>query len=435
MSRTRTIRRRDVLKGTLTAATALGTPWVAPASALGLGPLAAPSERIGLAFIGPGGRGRQLVTEMAGRPEVEPLAVCDVHRGVREKVRAMIEDLTAPQRSRAGYRACQPCRDFRDVLARPDIDAVVLSGPEHTRPTICILAARAGKDIYAEKPFALRIREAQAMVAAIRRYGRIFQHGTQRRSNNEWKLRDSCELVRNGRIGRVTHAVVTVGPPPRDDSSEVRGPSAAPDPEQFDWELWLGPAPWRPCPGGNGLSGWQGRRDFGLGAIGNWGSHVLDMAQWALGKDEEGPVEILPPQGEKPMSLKYSDGKTIYCPRTKGDSAETAVYGTEGAKSIFGGPKIQEKYDRRPLGPDELQLYRPKNDDHVGNWLECIRTRKKTICNEEVAYRSGSLCMLIHIMDQLNRPLKYDPVRGEFPGDDEANRLLDTAKRPPWQVY
>ncbi|MCR4415800.1 MAG: hypothetical protein NUV77_25580 [Thermoguttaceae bacterium] len=193
-----------------------------------------------------------------------------------------------------------------------------------------------------------------------------------------------------------------------------------------------GPAAWRPY---RFVGHWQGFRDFGLGSIGNWGSHVLDMAQWALGKDEEGPVEILPPQGDAPLTFRYADGIEIRCPRTPGDSADTMVFGSRGQKRIFGGPKVPEKFDPTPLGPGDVRLYRPRNNDHNGNWLECMRTRKKTICNEEVAYRSGSLCMLIAIMDQLQRPLRYDPVRGEFPGDAEANRLLDTPKRSPWQVY
>jgi hypothetical protein len=160
------------------------------------------------------------------------------------------------------------------------------------------------------------------------------------------------------------------------------------------------------------------------------------MAQWALDKDAEGPTAIIPPgDGEPRLTIKYADGVAIYCPRTPGDSADCSVYGTEGQKIIFGGPKIKEKYDRTPLGPGDTLLYRPRNNDHNGNWLEGIRTRKKTICNEEVGYRSGSLVGLIAISDRLKRPLTYDPVKAEFPGDEEANRLLDTPKRAPWRIY
>ena len=428
--------RRRLLGGAAAAAVgAVGFPQVVPSSAWGGAGQLPPSERIGLGFIGPGGRGTQLVREIAGRRDVEPLAVSDVYRSRREKVKALIEEQQAARRARGTYRGCRTYIDFRDLLARPDVDGVVISAPEHWRPIMCIMAAKAGKDVLAEKPFALRIREGQAMVEAIRRYGRIFQHGTQRRSNNEQNLRDSCEMVRSGRIGKVTHAVVTVGPSPRPDFPDYAARHKLPDRDEFDWELWLGPAPWRPFPGGLGVGHWQGMRDFGLGSIGNWGSHVLDMAQWALGKDEEGPVEILPPQGDRPLTLRYADGVEIRVPRTPGDSANTAVYGTEGQKIIFGGPKIREKYQLKPLGPGDVVLYRPRGNDHNGNWLACMRSREKTICNEEVAYRSGSLCMLIAIADRLQRPLKYDPVKAEFPGDDEANRLLDTPKRSPWQVY
>ncbi len=423
------MRRRRFLQ---TAAAGMMAPWVVPGSALGKAGRPAASERIGLAFIGPGGRGVQLVREFASRPDVEPLAVSDVRRAVRQKVQALIEEITAGNKSGGAYRVCRAYRDFRDVLARPDIDGVVLSAPEHWRPIMCIMAAKAGKDVFSEKPFALTLGEAQAMVAAIRRYGRIFQHGTQRRSTNEGNLRDYCEMVRSGRIGKVTHAVVTVGPSPVPDFPDYTARHAPPDPDEFDWDLWLGPAAWRPY---RFVGHWQGFRDFGLGSIGNWGSHVLDMAQWALGKDAEGPVEMLPPEGELPLRLRYADGVEIHCPRTPGDSADTAVFGTRGQKRIFGGPKIREQFDPTPLGPGDVRLDRPRNNDHNGNWLECMRTRKPTICNEEVAYRSGSLCLLIAIMDQLQRPLRYDPVKGEFPGDAEANRLLDTPKRAPWQVY
>jgi predicted dehydrogenase len=437
MPQKRRLRRRGFLKAT--AAAAAGTfsfPYVVPSSALGRAGRIPPSERIGLAFIGPGGRGTQLVREFAGRPDVEPLAVSDVRRAQRERIKTLIEKLAGQRRGRGSNQSCQTYRDFREVLGRDDIQAVVIAAPEHWRGIMCIMAAKAGKDIFTEKPFALSIKEGQAMVETIRRFGRIFQHGTQRRSNNEQRLRDSCELVRSGRIGKVTHAVVSVGPAPRSDFPDYTARPALPDPEEFDWDLWLGPAPWRPYPGTPGIPGWQGRRDFGLGSIGNWGSHTLDMAQWALDKDAEGPVEIIPPSQDEPrLTITYADGVRIYCPRTPGDSANCAVFGTEGQKIIFGGPKINEKYDPTPLGPGDVRLYRPEHNDHNGNWLSCIRTRKPTICNEEVGYRSGSLVQLIAICDWLARPLKYDPVAAEFPGDDEANQLVDTPKRAPWRVY
>jgi len=397
-----------------------------------------PSERIALAFIGPGGRGCNLIKAFGLRREVEILAVCDVRLERRERALALAEQLAAQKNGGGRYRACRPYRDFRDVLALPEVDGVVLAACEHWRPTMCVMAAKAGKDVYTEKPLALTAGEAIAMARAIRRYGRIFQHGTQRRC--EEYVRTACEIVRSGRIGKVTHAVVPVGPGPR--PAAPQGPPApAPDPEVFDWDMWLGPAPWRPF--GTLAGYWQHDADFGLRSIGNWGAHTLDMVQWALDKDEQTPVEIVPPcSSEEALALKYDDGLTIFCPRTPGDTIDASVFGTEGQKIIFGKPRIEERYDPTPLGPNDVRLYRAEKDpafprqwdDYYGNWLQCMRTRKKTICNEEVAYRSGMLCVLIAMADRLKRPFRYDPEKIQCPDDDEANRLLNTAKRAPWRA-
>ena len=416
---------------------AMGLPNVVQSSALGRDSAVPPSERIGLGFIGPGGQGIQLLGNFAPRPQVEMLAVCDVRVERRQKALGVVERLAARKKSGGAYQDCTPYRDFREVLARPDIDAVVLAACEHWRPIMCIMAAKAGKDIYSEKPFALTAGEAAAMVQTIRRYGRVFQHGTQRRCSS--KIRTACELVRSGRIGEVTHAVVPMGPGPRLGFPAYTNTPTPPDPEVFDWDMWLGPAPWWPF---GSLVGWdqeycspiwQRYRDFGLGSIGNWGSHTLDMAQWALGKDTESPVEVIPPgDANDALALRYADGLTIFCPRTPGDAMDATVFGTQGQKILHGKPEIEEKYDPTSLGPNDVKLYRA--DDYYANWLDCIRARTKTICNEEVAYRGGMLCVLIAMADRLKRPLRYDPHKREFPGDHEANRLLDTAKRVPWHV-
>jgi len=432
-------KRRQFLRHAVTAGMGtMGLQHVVPPSALGKDRAVPPSERIGLGFIGPGGQGIQLLGNFAPRPQVEMLAVCDVRANRRQKALGVVERLATKRKSGGAYRARKPYRDFREVLARPDIDAVVLAACEHWRPIMCIMAAKAGKDVYSEKPFALTAGEAAAMVQAIRRYGRIFQHGTQCRCSS--KIRTACEMVRSGRIGKVTHAVVPVGPGPGPGLPEYARTPAPPNSEVFDWDLWLGPAPWWPY---GSLTGWdqeycspiwQRYRDFGLGSIGNWGSHTLDMAQWALGKDAESPVEVVPPGDDNDtLALKYADGLTILCPRTPGDAMDATVFGTEGQKVLHGKPEIEDKYDPTPLGPHDVKL--GQADDYYANWLDCIHTRNKTICNEGVAYRGGLLCVLIAMADRLKRPLNYDPHKGEFPGDAEANRLLDTAKRAPWQAY
>jgi predicted dehydrogenase len=415
------------------AAAAMGCPVFVPSHALGRGGVAA-SERIGLAYLGPGNRGRQLVREFAMRPDVESLLVCDPQRDRRQL--ALAAQREAGERRPQGPGTCGQCIDFREALARSDVDAVVVSAPEFWRPILCILAAKAGKDIYTEKPYSLTIGEGRAMFEAVRRHGRVFQHGTQRRSNNEQGLRDSCELARNGRLGKLTHATVWVGPGPTSDRVDYTAWPPPPPRDVLDWDLWLGPAPLRPY--SDRILGWNWHitRNFGLGSIGNWGAHTLDMAQWALGKDAESPVAALPPGAAGPhLVLRYADGLEIRVPRTKGDCSDVAVFGSAGQKIILGRPPVTEEYDETPLGPSDLRLYRADRGDHLGNWLQCIRTRGSTICNEEVGLRSGLLCHLIDIVDRLQRPLKFDPARLEFPGDDEAQRLSDTPKRSPWQIY
>jgi len=420
-------RRRFLKRAGASIVGAVGLPHLVPESVFGKAGQLPPSERIGLAFLGPGNRGRQLIEEFAKRPDVESVAVCDVSRQVRQRAKELVEQTVAQARPGSTRRVCQAYIDFREALARPDVDGVVVSAPEHWRAIMCIMAAKAGKDVYTEKPFALTVKEGRAMVDAMRRYGRVFQHGTQRRS----ATRSNCELVRNGRIGRVTHAVVWVGPGPQPFPGNFASWPSPPPREEFDWDLWLGPAPLRPY--GSGMA-WQGIRDFGLGVIGNWGAHTLDMVQWAIGKDDEGPIEILPPDGENPLALKYDGGLTIYIPRTKGDP-HAAVFGTDGQKGIWGSPPVVDKYDDTPLGPGDVHLTRLENEDHYGNWLQCMRTRAKPFCHEGIGYRSGTLCQLIALAERLPRRLRYDPVNVLFPEDDEASRLLDTPKRSPWRVY
>jgi len=428
----RTLDRRRFLRSAAAAGSAIVAPCVVPCSALGRQDAAPPSERITLAFLGPGNRGRGLMEVFVPRPDAETVAISDVIAAQRDRAMAKLAELTDP--SKPGRRPCKTYIDFRDVLDRDDVDAVVVSAPEHWRAIMCIMAAKAGKDIYTEKPFSLTVKEGKAMVEAVRRYGRVFQHGTQRRA---WaSVRQAAELAQNGRLGKLTHATCWVGPGPKLDFPDRAASGAPPDREVFDWDLWLGPAPWRPFPGGHGMGRWQQHRDFGIGSIANWGSHTLDHAQWALGKDDEGPVEILPPTADDPRTaLKYADGLIMYRYPTPGDSSNAAVFGAEGQKIVLGSPPIKDKYDPTPLRPDEIHLYCCENDDFYGDWLGCIRTRKKPLCHEGVGYRSGSLCQLIAISDQLNRPLQYDPVKVEFPDDDEANRLLDTPKRAPWRIH
>jgi len=399
------VTRRSFLRGVAAATTA---PLFVRATSFGA------NDRITTGIIGLGGPAG------GGAGGTQLLAVCDVRD----------DKLRRHERNKdvAKYR------DFRELLARDDIDAVLVGTPDHWHAIPTIEAARAGKDIYCEKPMSLTIREARAMVRAVRRYGRVFQTGSQQRSEYGGKFRFACEMVRSGRIGIVKKIHVNVGGPSR----ECYLPEL-PTPPGIDWNMWLGPAPWRGFHPRIGLSGsWRAYRDYSGGGMTDWGHHHFDIVQWALDKDESGPVEIYPPNGEDIRHLTY-----IYeCPFGKVEvyhggarGAQIEFIGTEGRVMVDRGTlKTDPPYIMAsPIGPNEVHLYR--SPGHKRNWVECIRTRQRPICDVEIGCRSVTVCHLGNIAYWLGRPLKWDPVKEEFIGDDEANRWLDRPKRPPWHTY
>jgi predicted dehydrogenase len=289
---------------------------------------------------------------------------------------------------------------------------------------------KSGKDVYCEKPLALTVRQARAMVTAARRYGRVFQTGSQQRSSAEF--RTACELVRNGRIGEIKHVGVSVGGP----STERYFPEE-PIPEGFDWEFWLGPAPWAPhnstrCSGDYG-GGWRMVRDYSGGMMTDWGAHHFDIAQWGLGMDHTGPVEIHPPDGKDFKRLTYIYANGI--PMTHGDGGAGILFtGANGTVEVTRGwfktnpPEIAKE----PLGPSDIRLYNSNN--HMGDFFQCMKTRKRPICDVEVGCRSVTVCHLGNIAVWINRPIKWDPVKEEIIGDPEASRWLDRPMRAPWRL-
>jgi predicted dehydrogenase len=322
------------------------------------------------------------------------------------------------------------------VLARPDIDAVFITTPDHWHSIIAIEAARAGKDIYCEKPLALTISEARAVAQAVERYGRVFQTGSQQRSDRTFRF--ACELVRNGRIGRVHTVHVNVGGPPVDcDLPEE------PAPPCLDWDRWLGPAPWRPYNAilappitDDGWALWRNYRDYAGGGMTDMGAHHFDIAQWGLGMDGAGPVQIIPPDGKGVNLLTYRYANGVLMTHT--GALEKAGVEFIGDK----GRVLVNRYDylvtepkelaRQGFGPGDVRLCR--SDDHHLNWAECIRTRGRPICDAEIGCRSVTVCHLGNIAYQLKRPLRWDPGKEIFVGDEEANRLLRRPMRAPWCI-
>lgn len=443
---TRKIGRRSFLRRTSVAVgAALAVPNFIPASALGRNGAIAPSERITMGFIGVGGQGTghllggawtYVPGGYAGRKEVQVLAVCDVVREKREKATKRVND---HYRDIYGdqFTPCRAYDDFRDVLARKDIDAVLIATPAHWHATMAVMAAQAGKDIYCEKPSAVTIAEALEMRAAVQRYGRVYQAGTQQRSEYGGKFRQAAEFVRSGRIGKLQEIYGYR------DGGAIYWPTLAaskahwpkryeqnkPIPDGLDWDLYLGPMPWIP------YDGIATAHRFDIGEL-NWGQHHYDIIQWTADADETGPVELFM-EGDR-SCYKYASGVVVYGKaypgeRVGGDGGACFV-GTAGRIAVDRDSLVSDPPDivREPLRPNEVHLYH--SNSHSGNFLQCIRTRQRTICPAEVAARSASAVLLGGVVKQLKRPLKWDPVAEQFVGDEEANRLCSMAKRAPWNI-
>ncbi|MBM4019530.1 MAG: Gfo/Idh/MocA family oxidoreductase [Planctomycetes bacterium] len=420
------VTRRAFLRG---AAAALAAPYVITSTALGAADRPAASERLTLGHIGIGNQGRGHFGAMLGNGAVQILAVSDVKQEVRQTCQKAVDDRYAQERESGRYQGCAAYNDFRELMARPDIDAVIIAVPDHWHALVAVAAAKAGKDIYCEKPLSLTVRQARAMVTAARRFGVVFQTGSQQRSSQEFRF--ACEMVRSGRIGDLKTVNVGIGGP----SSEKQFPEE-PVPPGLDWDMWLGPAPWAPynserCSGDYG-GGWRHVRDYSGGPMTDWGAHHFDIAQWALGMDASGPVEIAPPDGRdvKTLTYKYANGIVMY----HGGANGVLFTGTKGRVEVNRGylKTWPDELMQTPTRPDEVNLY--KSPGHHQDWLACIKTRRRPICDVEIGCRSVTVCHLGNIASWLGRPLKWDPAREEIVGDPEAARWLDRPMRAPWTL-
>ena len=433
----RGVTRRELLKG---AAASLGVPYVLTSGALGAPGRPPASERIVTGAIGVGGRGGHLLGWFLGDPQLQVQAVCDSDRHRREAAYGRVNSHYAA-RSRGGYKGCTPYEDFRGILARDDVDAVVIATPDHWHGLLTTMAAKAGKDVYCEKPMASTIGDGRAAADAVRRYGRVFQTGSHERSNSN--CRYACELVRNGRIGRV-HTIRTFLPTGRI-SSGATGP--VPVPKGFDYDMWLGPAPYaayhpRRC---HGNFRWV--MDYSDGELTDRGAHVNDIALLGAGPLLVGPVEI---QGrgrclddpiwdvpyEYHVEFTYASGLRMIVD-SQGQRG-IRFEGTEGwiFVAIHGGALSASNPEilKSKIGPGEVHLGR--SIGHGQDWVRAIRRRGPTMAPAEDGHRTASFCHLSLIAVLLRRKLKWDLQREQFLGDDEAN-AMDLVYRPmrePWRL-
>ncbi len=421
------------------AAAVAATPYIITSTALGRSARAVASERITLGFIGVGNMGGGHLSGFLGNREVQIVAICDVDTDKRERARKQVEEHYAAAAASGTFNGCETFNEFELLLERPDIDAVLIAVPDHWHATIAIAACRAGKDVYCEKPLALTIREADAMLAAARRHSTVFQVGSQQRSDANFRY--ACELVRNGRIGQLQKVNVGIAGPSREKYLPEE-----PIPDGLDWDRWLGPAPYQPynserCSGDYG-GGWRHIRDYSGGMTTDWGAHHYDIAQWGMGMDGSGPVEITPPP-EPPdvrttpdpekgptLTFRYANDVMMY----HGGANGILFTGTEGKVEVNRGyfRTWPESIGQAPIGPNDLHLY--ESPGHQQDWIHCIRARKRPIADVAVGHSTITVCHLANIAYWLRRPIRWDPEKRMIVGDAEATRWLDRPKRAPWSA-
>lgn len=434
------IDRRGFLKRAIQTGAAVALPCVIPACALGLDGNTAPSNRINMAVIGLG-----YGWPMFLREDVQFVAVCDVQKDRREAAKKHIE-------TKQSSGTCTAYNDFREVLAREDVDAVYIATPDHWHALVTIAAACAGKHIYCQKPLTRTIAEGQAVIDAVRRHGIVFQHGTQQRHDE--RMLFGCELVLNGYIGQLKH--VKIGSP----AGATCPPQASqPVPPGLDWEMWLGPAPWAPfTPLRIQSHPWYHISDYSMGYIAGWGVHHADSAMQGSGLDEyTGPVEIdahglFPADGlfDNPhrwqMHYKFPNGTTWHWTDCFGDGFGSRAgadwpqnrmgitfEGTEGTVFIWRNEVDAEpkKLLRVPIGSNDKVHLR---NNLPGDFIDCVRRGRRTCAPAEIAHRSTTLCSIAAISMLLGRKLTWDPTRQEFIGDEQANRLRSRPMRGSWDV-
>ncbi|QDU88439.1 Glucose--fructose oxidoreductase precursor [Pirellulimonas nuda] len=442
--------RRDFLRTTATTA-AVAAPYFVPASVFGA---QAPSNRINVACIGVGNQGFLDLELFSAQPDCRMVAVCDVNQGSpgyknpedvrgREPARKLVEGLYAKQSRSGNYKGCDGYGDFREVLARDDVDAVVVVAPDHWHEAITIAAAKAGKDIYCEKPLGLTIAGQQRMIKAVRDNNRVLQTGSHERSNPY--VREVCEMVRDGAIGKVRRVVCNIGR--HNKVGPGPGWKPMPVPTNLDYDFWLGPAPEAPYHQDRCLYNFRFNYDYAGGQVTNFGAHSIDIAQWGLGMDHTGPTQIeslyadFLPEGSlfnastySDFRCKYDNGVVLECV-TAEPAVRCAFFGDDGVVSIDNQGQNATVIPRG-LAPEELQkrVKYHSGPDHVRNFLDCVKSRSEPAAPVEVGHRSATVCHMGNIALRLGGKFEWNPKTEKFEGgrSDEANAMLDREQRTTW---
>lgn len=398
-------------------------------------PYLAPSDIISLGFIGCGKQGRGLSNSFLNTNEIRITAISEVYK---DKARLMLERIKATYEKNTAlgaYPDIPVYTDFRELLSRKDVDAVVIATPDHWHGVMAVKAAEAGKDIYCEKPMSLTVKEGRAMVTATRKYKRVFQTGNMQRS---WKeFRQAVELVRNGYIGEIKNIKVNIGPPPI--------PYTLPEqtiPDGLDWKLWLGPNTYKPFNEElappitkDVFPNWRLYKEFGGGMVTDWGAHMFDIAQWALDMDNSGPVKIYAPDGKDHPHLTYQYKSGVIMTHETWEWSNAVWFtGTEGEIKVGRG-KLETTpatLKDKVIGENEKHVY--KSENHYKDFLNAMRKRTKPVSDVEIGHRTASVCTLGNIAYELKRPLEWNPKKETFKNDAAANALLGRPLLEEWKI-
>ena len=436
-------RRRFLKKATGAATGAISLPYIVSSSALGKAGSVAASNRITVGCVGVGPQGNGVMGNFLAQKDAHVVAVCDVKSHVLE---------AAQSRVNKHYQSdgCAAYNDFRKLMARDDIDVVLAATPDHWHVLVALAAVKAGKDVYLEKPMGLSLEQDQALRAAVHRYGRAFQFGTQQRSSRNFRF--ACELALNGRLGKL-HTINVWSP----GSSQGGSAEPVPVPEWLDYQMWLGPAPYTPytkdrC--SNSL--WWFISDYAIGFIAGWGIHPVDIALWGGGDKLVGPIEVegkgvWPTEGvcdtamNWNVTLKYAGGVTMNFTGNpfpeewrkrygRTTSHGTAFEGTEGWVHVdrSGINAYPKELLQTEFGPNDIHLY--SSDNHVRNLLDCVKSRAKTICPIDEAVQGDIICHISDIAIRLEQKLKWDTKNERFVNNEAANRRLSRTMRSPWTL-
>ncbi|WPJ96269.1 Gfo/Idh/MocA family oxidoreductase [Coraliomargarita algicola] len=427
MTPRKSIPRRSFLRQSAVAAGAiLGAPMVLRSETLGNSQKAAANSRMGIGFIGTGLIAQGHLATFAGMRELQAIAVCDLWQQKMKDAKKLLAG--------KGATSVTSTPDYEELLQNPDVDLVCIATPDHWHAAVAIAAMKAGKDVYVEKPMTLTIEEGKAVLAAEQKYGRILQVGSQQRSSAHFRI--AANLVRNGFIGEVKEVYCRLGEMPLPPEQEP----VIPVPEGFDYDRWLGPTPYYGYSENRSKSkyggGWRCYWDYGNRKFGDWGAHHYDIVQWALGRDDTGPVEFIPLgyEGATHHHYRYADGITVWRDKEPDHGHMIRFIGSEGEVHVSRGKldTIPVDLKRHRFTDDDIQVYESKN--HRQNFIDSVKSREPTICPASVGHRTGTICQLGAIAERLARPLLWDPAAQQIIGDTKAASMQDRPRRAGYEL-